>query len=102
MNYVMTKKGLFRDRFIYVDTKEYDVDKILVQEKVKGISFGLEFRSKEYPEYAIVMARVPKHNSAKFIKALEKFEKTMLLQGKSTYLKCCEAVVGIMENATTS
>lgn len=96
MNYVITKKGIFRDHFIYVDTKEYDVDKLLVQNNIRGVKFGEEFRSKDYPGYALVIARVPKRNTKKFIQALSTFDKLMKLSGKCEYLECCNAALGIL------
>lgn len=92
MNYVLIKKGIIYNHFVYLDTDDYEADRILVQNNVRCIRFGKEFRSADYPGYALIMARVPRWKSSGFVEAMGKLEKWMILLHKNGYETLCENI----------
>lgn len=88
-NYIKLRRfSLFYYHYIFADTEDYLADNLFIQNKVR-VHFGKEYKSPD-SKYIFIFCKVKKSGNDKFLKALDKLGKKMLLMGNIDYQDFCE------------
>ena len=94
-NYIKLKKfSLFKNYYVFVDTKDYLADQIFIRNKVK-VDFGEEASCEDYPKYVVIFCKIKKKDNNKFLKSLEELERKMLILGHTDYGNICQKIQDI-------
>lgn len=87
MNYIEIKSILGK-KYVYIDTKDYKADNIIVNDKIK-MKIIKEFH-KEGERYCLIYCKVRKDDAIRFELAMEKLKSKMLVCGYNDYERYCE------------
>lgn len=83
-----TRPSLLYDYFAYIDSPKHMADDIFARHKVV-VKFRGEWK-KPGAKYQIVMCKVRKADTPKFLEAMEELPQRMLICGYPDYLEFCE------------
>lgn len=87
------REGLLHNYFVYFDANEYLANKLFVEQKIR-LKILLEYYVKDSPDaYRTIVCRVNKRHIDRFIGAIEKLSRNMLLCGHPDYLDFCAAKI---------
>lgn len=90
-NYWQIKKfSSFYKYYAFIDTEDYFGDQLFIQQEVR-VFFGKEYEKKG-EKYLIIFCKIRKKDEEKFLKALGRLEKKMILMGNEDYINFCEDI----------
>lgn len=87
------RPSLLYDYFVYFDTKQHLSESIFSQIRPHIRVHTREFANEKY-EYHLMLSRVLKKDSERFMEALERIPSKMLICGHGDYIDTCEAIIG--------
>lgn len=91
--------SLINSLYMYIDTTDdFQADTLFVNNGIKGIKFLEEFKKPDC-KYSIIVCKVPKKHTEKFIKCMDELESKMLLIGHHDYLLFCEQLFDDIEKS---
>ena len=91
MNYIEIK-SIFGKKYVYVDTKDYKADNIIIEGNIR-MKIIKEFH-KEGERYCLIYCKVRKDDAIRFELAMEKLKSKMLVCGYSDYEEWCKNTLG--------
>ena len=87
--------GLFKLKYLFVDTENYDADSVFYRNKIT-VWFGEEF-IKEHEPYRLISCKIKRKDKERFEKALGEVEVKMNLLGHTDYGDWCDAFMSAFE-----
>lgn len=85
-------RSLIGKKYVYVDTKDYKADSIIVGEGIR-MKIIKEFH-KEDEKYCLIYCKVRKDDVIKFELAMDRLKSKMLVCGYSDYEEWCKNTLG--------
>lgn len=90
-NYIEIR-SIIGKKYVYVDSKDYKADSIILGEEIK-MKIIKEFH-KEGEEYCLIYCKVRKDDAIKFELAMDRLKSKMLVCGHNDYNEWCENAFG--------
>ena len=87
MYWIAFKPGFFRTRFMYIDTKENEVDKLFSRHGIKTAHFGASYWSSDEKQLAITFASVRNREFDEMVDAMQEIENHLILLGYGAEFK---------------